>query len=101
MKKIIALILAVISCLLLASCGGNMEVPEGMKLASNTAIVDYSLFVPENWIVDLSDARTAAHVSDSDRTSINIAQWNYQGTVDDWWKNEYKEQNFASEQPIQ
>ncbi|MBO5287322.1 MAG: hypothetical protein J6B34_04280 [Clostridia bacterium] len=97
MKRAITLILALLMCISLVSCSSNTDAPEGMMLASNTAVVDYSLFVPQGWIIDLNGATTAAHVSDGDRTSVNVAQWNYQGTIDDWWKLEYKAQSFDSD----
>ena len=76
MKRFFALFFTLISLFILVSCGDDSDVPAGMKLASNTDIVDYKLFVPENWIVSLNDTRTAAQVSEKDRTNINIAQWN-------------------------
>lgn len=106
MKKIIALLLAIVSLvLILASCGKNSDIPDGMKRASDTRIVDYELFVPESWIVDTPSfsanededvqmlAVSMAHVSKSDRSNISIAQWNTTintSTIELWWENEYK-----------
>lgn len=107
MKKRILSILFVILSLtfVLASCGKDSDIPEGMKRASDTKIVDYELFVPEDWIVDTpsfssSDdddikrlAVSMAHVSNSDRSNISVAQWNVTAntsTVEEWWEKEYK-----------
>ena len=56
MKKIVALVCSVILCLSLCACEQqNPDVPEGMKLVE-TESKDYSLFVPEDWSVDMSTA---------------------------------------------
>ena len=68
--------------------------PSGMKLASNTDIVDYSLYIPDSWIIDNQTGNTLAHVSDSDKSSIQVGQWNFTKNLKDfdtWWV-EYKKQ---------
>jgi len=70
----------------------DKNAPEGMKLASDTDIVDYSLYVPNSWIIDVKTGNTLAHVSDKDRSSIQVGQWNLTESIknfDTWWK-EYK-----------
>ena len=99
MKKILALLLVAVSCLFLFSCDKD-EAPNGMKLASNTNIVDYKLYVPEEWIVSNADrGATQAYVSEGDRTNVLVMQWNIAEntrTVDDWWEKEYKPQVFEA-----
>ena len=90
MKRFLALILVLVCSFAVVSCGDNGDVPAGMKLASNTDIVAYKLFVPESWLVTLNDTRTAVQVSDKDVTNLNVAQWNYTGSYEDWWEKEYK-----------
>ena len=93
-RRILSILLTVFALFALSSCSGKTDVPKGMKLASDTSIVDYSLFVPEKWIIDSNDGKTMAHVSESDRSSVSVAQWNLTGdisSVDKWWEN-YKEQ---------
>ena len=107
MKKTLITLLFVILSLtfVLASCGKDGNVPDGMKRASDTRIVDYELFVPEGWIVDTPSfssneddevkmlAVSMAHVSKSDRSNISVAQWNVTANtsdIDTWWENEYK-----------
>ena len=66
--------------------------PEGMKLASNVDIVDYSLYVPKSWIIDIQTGSTMAHVSDTDKSSIQVGQWNLTENIksyDTWW-TDYK-----------
>ena len=97
MKRILAILLVAISCLCLFSCDKG-DAPDGMKLASNTDIVDYLLYVPENWVVSNADrGATQAYVSDGDRTNVLVMQWNVTEntkTVDEWWEKEYKPQVF-------
>ncbi len=70
------------------------EAPEGMKIASNYDIVDYLLYVPESWIVDVRNGLTMAHVSETDMSSIQVAQWNLTASTKDYdkWWDEYKKQ---------
>ena len=94
LKRILCLLLIAVALLALSSCSGKTDVPKGMKLASDTSVVDYSLFVPESWVIDSSDGKTMAHVSENDRSSVSVAQWNLTSdisSVDKWWDN-YKEQ---------
>ncbi len=75
MKKTIALFLiALLPLLLFASCGKDDDgkVPYGMKLASDTAVVDYSLFVPEDWEIVTAAGMTMAQVSFADSTNVVV-----------------------------
>ena len=87
-------------CLGLISCDKDTTAPDGMKLASDTKIVDYKLYVPENWVVSSADrGASQAYVSDGDRTNVLVMQWNVTEntkTVEDWWEKEYKPQVFET-----
>lgn len=107
MKKILVVLLALL-ILSLASCAKppqTIEVtyaPDGgpsetvtMKLASNTSIVSYLLYVPNDWIIKDQSASTVAYISDENRTSVSVAQWNLTSeftTIDAWWTL-HKEEN--------
>ena len=73
MKKIIYAVFAFILCIsMLASCSkADQFVPAGFKLASDKK-ADYSLYVPEGWIVDMSTGVTTAYVSKEDRSNISF-----------------------------
>lgn len=76
MKKIVALCLClVVFCFSFASCGGsnNIDVPMGFQLASDPEIVDYLLFVPEKWTVDMRTGTTTAYYSTYDPTNISAS----------------------------
>ncbi len=99
MKRFLTVFIIALMCLCLFSCGDD-PVPEGMKLASNTDVVDYSLFVPEAWVVSSAErATTHAYASEGDRTNVLVMQWNITEntkTASDWWTKEYKPQVFES-----
>ena len=92
-RHYLALILAVFLLLSFAGCRGAADVPEGMILASGD-IVDYSLFVPEGWIVDQSGGVVSAYKSVQDPTSVSVMAWGLpyaDSTLDDWWES-YREE---------
>ena len=91
MKKIVALIMSMIlGMFLLTSCGEKKDesIPSGLKTASaDTA--NYTFYIPEDWIVDISNAATSAHVSQSDPSNISVMAWQLEhtdSTVDEWWE---------------
>ncbi len=73
MKKIICAVFAFILCIsVFASCSkADQFVPAGFKLASDKK-ADYSLYIPEGWIVDMSTGVTTAYVSKEDRSNISF-----------------------------
>ena len=45
---------------------------------------------PESWIVDITTGSSMAHVSESDFSSVQVAQWNLTNEIKDfdtWWKD--------------
>lgn len=100
MKRILSLIFVLSMCLCLFSCGGDEEVPKGMK-AANNKVVDYVLYVPESWVVSINDKGvTQAYVSKNDRTNVLVEQWNLTQntkTIKDWWEKEYKPGVFTAD----
>lgn len=95
MKKILSVLLIAIMAFSLVACKDDGDVPDGMKLASNKDYVLYSLFVPEDWIVDESSATTVAHVSDADKSSVSVVQWNLTEStkdIDTWWSEYHKKE---------
>ena len=84
MKKTLLLILiSVLAIFCLVACD-NDGVPNGMKVAYDASRADYTLFVPEGWIIDTMDEMSAAHVSDGDRTSISVKK-SKADNVNSWW----------------
>ena len=74
--KILCAVIAVV-CLALCACQKNptdVDVPDGMQLASSE-IVDYYLFVPADWRLDLSGGMVSAFKSSTDPTSVSVMTW--------------------------
>lgn len=85
-----ALFAAFILCLstLLMACSAS-EIPAGMKEASDPKVVDYHLYVPENWVVDLQTGAVSAYYSASDPSSVNMMAWSVPNTdykPQQWWE---------------
>jgi hypothetical protein len=73
----------------------DKNTPEGMKLASNKKVVLYSLYVPSDWTVAQSDAMTLAYVSEQNKSSVSVMQWNLTEqtkTIDLWWSDYHKKE---------
>ncbi len=104
MKKIIALFLIFVVCLLTASCSAkNVDVPDGMQLASGSD-VSYNLFVPGGWIIAEGNGINGAYYSSSDRSNITVSSFYPEAgmeSIADYWnacKESYGEtyKNFSS-----
>ena len=74
--KILCAVMAAL-CLALCACQKTpteVDVPDGMILASSD-IVDYYLFVPQGWRVDMSGGMVSAYKSAEDPTSVSVMTW--------------------------
>ena len=79
MKNSVKILCAVMAALCLALCAcqktpAEVDVPDGMILASSD-IVDYYLFVPQGWRVDMSGGMVSAYKSAEDPTSVSVMTW--------------------------
>ena len=64
MKKIIAAVALILTAVFAVSCSGKKsDVPDGMKLASDPKSASYTLYVPEDWTVDVQNSSTRAYCS--------------------------------------
>ena len=91
-SKISILSAAVLAAiLLLCACGTNDgSAPEpGWKEISNDG-VSYNLYVPDEWISDISTGMTAAYVSNVDNSNISMIAFDLPSgeitTIADYWK---------------
>lgn len=77
MKKILSLLLLSVMLFSLVACGDDTpsDVPEGMKLASDTEIVDYLLYVPTNWKVTSQTGMTMAQASLGDDSNVIVTHF--------------------------
>lgn len=88
MKKFFTLLTVIaLAAAALISCEKS-DVPDGMKLASGEA-VSYSLFVPEDWTLDLQTGITSAHATEGAPVSVSVTSYdlkNTDSTPDEWWE---------------
>lgn len=80
-KVLAALCAALVSLGALTAAGCSKKenwIPAGMKLASSDA-VDYILYVPDSWTVDISTGVLSAFVSGVDRSNITMIAFNLEG----------------------
>lgn len=77
MKKIVALLLCLITLFSLVSCGSDLpegaELPEGMQYAGG-APYGFYLYVPEEWTLTAMDDIVGAFVSTLDLSSISMTR---------------------------
>ena len=87
------LLAALAALLVLSGCAAQSDVPTGMARASDE-IVDYDLFVPDDWVIDQTGGAVSAYRSAQDPASVSVMVWNLpyaDNTLDDWWKS-YKDE---------
>ncbi len=97
-KRIISvfiIVIIILSMFILSSCGEDNWIPAGMKLASTDA-VDYTLYVPESWIIDISTGMVSAYASNTDRSNITMMAFNLENenvnlNVDEYWEKHEEE----------
>ena len=84
-KRICALLCVLLLISALVSCGktGDVDVPYGMQLASDPAVVDYYLFVPSKWTVETATGATSAYYSTDDPSSITVSAYGLSKDVND------------------
>ena len=89
MKKLAIFALLAITCiLLLSSCQGDADTPAGMKLASDTELVDYYLYVPTDWQTDMSTGITSAYASTADLSNVSVTSgFTEESTLKEFWDN--------------
>ncbi len=78
MKKLIAICLVFIMCLcIFCSCSSRTEgAPDGMKAVESSDKLDYNIYIPANWVQDLSTGVVSAYVSNSDLSNVSMTQFN-------------------------
>lgn len=88
--KLIFLVISMLLIVFTVSCGEKDNwVPKGMKKVSTDA-VDYTIYVPESWTVDISTGVISAYVTSTDRSNITMIAFNLENedadmTADDYW----------------
>ncbi len=79
MNKFFSILLVFVLLFAFVSCGQDAtDVPLGMKLASNPEIVNYTLYVPEDWMVSSSTGMTMVQASYTDPTNLIVTHHSHQ-----------------------
>ena len=73
MKRFFSIILLAVICLAAVSCSksSDVDVPDGMKLASNDDDLFY-FFVPNDWTFDRGYGNPYAYASGNDNSNVNV-----------------------------
>lgn len=87
--RIIALVSALVMALTLCSCGSSASgAPDGFKEISDEGR-PYHLYVPDEWVADISTGVTAAYYSAVDFSNISVTGFELSGneimTTADYW----------------
>ena len=82
-KKVLAFLLALLCMLSVTACTS-----ESMKQADNSEVyrqnvVDFTLFIPEEWILDTTSFVVSAHVSDTDPSGVTMTQAGLSGGLNE------------------
>ena len=88
-RRITLTLLAAVLALSLCACGeaADPDAPEGMKKA-DAAAVNYTLYVPDSWTVDMSTGVVSAYASQTDRANIAFTGFALEDrttTLDSFW----------------
>ncbi|MHB1153260.1 MAG: hypothetical protein ACYCWE_14650 [Eubacteriales bacterium] len=88
--KIILFVISMLFIVFTVSCNEKDNwIPKGMKKVSTDA-VDYTMYVPDSWTVDISTGVISAYVKSTDRSNITMVAFNLENedadmTADDYW----------------
>lgn len=104
MKKTVSLLLLLTVIFSLVACGGNTDgAPEGYKLASNSEVCSYSLYVPEAWTSESEKSDyTMAKISSLDPCSVSLAVLDgvYAETMADYWTSVKDSYHFLTDMTV-
>lgn len=71
-KRLISIIIAAVMLFSLASCGsGSDDAPDGMKVLEQ-ASGSYTVYVPQDWIADVSTGFASAYASSTDPSNVSF-----------------------------
>ncbi len=73
MKKLLALLVLIISIFTLAACGES-DVPDDMQLAGGSDELGYYFYAPDGWVCSTTNNITTAYVSKVNNTSVSFTR---------------------------
>ncbi len=88
MKKILCLIMVLVTLLFVVGC--DDETPNGYKLASDPAVDGYTLYVPEAWYVTRTGNVITSNVSGLSTAAVTVARMErtHEKLLDCWYEAE-------------
>ena len=94
-RKAILLIIAAAICLCAVSCGASVDeqAPDGMK-SVELETKNYTLYVPQSWLVDMSTGTVSAYAGYADRSNVSFAAFTLEDrstTLDSFWESYQKD----------
>ena len=94
MKRAFFITLMVVMMLFVSSCKKEETgVPDGMFYEKNDA-VNYTLYLPEGWIIDRNDGMVSAHADEKDRSNVSVTTFalprEYNLSLSEYINNEYE-----------
>lgn len=85
-KKILVLLLALMTVISLVSCGKKSEAPDGMKNAAREED-SYYLYVPESWMTNKGDI-VGAYYSSYDKSNVTVMPYGGDFTSsEEYWED--------------
>lgn len=87
-KSMLLLIILLFSVFSVSCNNKDNWIPKGMKKISTDA-VDYTMYVPDSWTVDISTGVVSAYVKSTDRSNITMVAFNLQNDDNDMTAEEY------------
>jgi hypothetical protein len=73
MKKLVILLVFVLTALALVSCGGEAT-PDGMQICYANASEGYNFYVPDGWVISNTNNIRSAYASRIDTSSVSFAE---------------------------
>jgi len=91
MKKIIALLICLLSLTVLISCDGGDDTPEGMQLVFGGEDAGYYFYAPEEWVTSSVGEIKAAYIAKINTTSVSFTEVKLEndGDKSDYFFNSY------------
>ena len=103
MKKIVALIICLMSLFVLVSCDGGDDLPDGMQLVFGGDDVGYYFFAPEEWLTSNVGDIKAAYISRVNTTSVSFTEVKFEtdGNRAEYFFDKYFDEHLSELQKME
>ena len=102
MKKLILLLICILSITALAACDGKDDTPEGMQLVYGGEDAGYYFYAPEEWLISNVGDIKAAYISRVNTTSVSFSEVEFETDGDrrDYFFNKYFDEHLPQLQKM-